>query len=44
LKTGTTNSSEIWVKVNNVKPILTTLDVQSQDQTKDPVIISVSAL
>ncbi|MDD5770218.1 MAG: PKD domain-containing protein, partial [Candidatus Gracilibacteria bacterium] len=41
---GIIDTSQTWVKVINLKPILTSLNIQVQDETKDPVIVSVSAL
>jgi hypothetical protein len=38
-----TDSQTIWIKVENVKPTITSLDVKVVDDTTDPVIVKVSA-
>lgn len=43
-KDKTTDSSEIWVKVENMKPILSGLKISPIDLKTDPVIVNVSAL
>jgi len=43
-KNWSIDTRETWVKVVNVKPTLTGLDIKITDDTKDPVIVSVSAL
>jgi len=40
----TTNSSEIWVKVENIKPTISGLKIAPIDLNTDPVIVNVSAL
>ncbi len=41
---GKTHSRETYVKVENVKPVLSSLDVKVVDDTSDPVIVNISAL
>jgi len=40
----TTNSSEIWVKVKNMNPIISGLKIVPVDLNTDPVIVNVTAL
>jgi hypothetical protein len=39
-----TNASEIWVKVENMKPTISALKIAPIDLNTDPVIVNVSAL
>ncbi|MDA7494796.1 PKD domain-containing protein, partial [Candidatus Gracilibacteria bacterium] len=41
---GTTSKINSWLKVENLKPTLSSLDVQVTDGDADPVIVKVSAL
>ncbi|MBW7954443.1 PKD domain-containing protein [Candidatus Gracilibacteria bacterium] len=43
-KNGKTHSTETWVKVENLKPIFSSIGIAAQSTETDPVIISVSAL
>jgi hypothetical protein len=39
-----TSTSKIWVKVENLKPILSSIDVKIVDNEADPVVVKVKAL
>lgn len=39
-----TDSKEIWIEVDNVKPTLKSIDVNVTDLTTDPVVVNVSAI
>jgi len=41
---GQTNKLKTWMKVENLKPTLSSVDVQVVDGTADPVVVKVSAL
>ncbi len=43
-KNWSLSSTESWVKVENLKPELTTLDLAIQNETTDPIVVNVSAL
>jgi len=40
---GRTDRREVYAKVENLPPILTSLDVRMQDEFADPVVVEVSA-
>ena len=42
-KNGATHTTDTWVRVQNLKPTLSTLDISVQNQEADPVIVSVVA-
>ena len=41
-KNGKSHSSDTWIKVENLKPTLNSLNVQVLDESTDPVIVNVS--
>jgi hypothetical protein len=43
-KNGKTSVRSIWVQVENIKPTLSSIDVQVVDDSSDPVIVKVNAL
>ena len=43
-KNGRTSTRAVWVKVENLKPTLSAIDVQVVDNSSDPVIVKVNAL
>ncbi|MGE4444514.1 MAG: PKD domain-containing protein, partial [Candidatus Altimarinota bacterium] len=43
-KNGATHSADTWVKVENLKPTLSSLNVSVQNDQVDPVLVSVSAV
>lgn len=43
-KNGASHSMETWVKVENLKPVFSSLNVSAQDTNADPVVVSVSAV
>ncbi len=43
-KNNSTHSSETWIKVENLKPTLSSLNVSVQNEQADPVVVSVSAV
>lgn len=43
-KKGKSNSSEIWLKVENLKPELKSLNLNIKDINSDPIIITTSAI
>jgi hypothetical protein len=43
-KNGRTSTRSVWVKVENEKPTLSSLDVNVIDDSSDPVIVKVNAL
>ena len=43
-KNGRTSTRSIWVKVENLKPTLSAIDVKVIDNSSDPVIVKVNAL
>ncbi|MDD2907989.1 MAG: PKD domain-containing protein [Candidatus Gracilibacteria bacterium] len=43
-KTGKESSQEVNVKVENLKPTLSSLDIRVKDSESDPVLVSVNAL
>ena len=43
-KNWASHSSEIWVKVQNLKPTLSTLNISTQAENADPVVVNVQAL